>query len=221
MKKDTNLRVSVKEALKFDLGVGEHLTYEVDDRILWESSTGDVALVECIPSNLPVHHRYMRRIEKKFKVAEDTAAHTAYMLYRVGDLNHEVCKWFEGLATEQGFESAFAQIKGLFFELFQCEPKSTDVMGKIKGSLPSGTEYYSVPLIPVEEKYDPRMSLDDLLADIKATIRRAGKHQIGRIGKTLYSWSQDAQIRTVFGFNNIQSVWEVFKASKKRLEAYK
>lgn len=219
--KDTSKMIAVKEALKLDIGTGEHLIAEIDDRLLWESSTGEVSLVECLPSNLPVHHRYSRRLEKKFKVSEKKAALAAYMIYEIAGLDKEVCRWFEGICTAEGFDNGFAQAKKWHFELFQCEPKSTDVMGKISKGLPTGSEYYAVPIVTENEKYDPRMPLSDLVREMKDQIRRAGVKQIGQIGKKLYKWSQDETARKVFGFETIKEMWDMYNSTKKRLEAYR
>lgn len=205
---------TLEEALDLDIETGEHLRMNLSglDRMIWEEAA-DIkdgkAFFEHTPSNLTPHHRYGMRLNKKYESGKNGFL-AAYCLYFVSGLDKESCSWFEGLCEEQGFNGAFDYIRKLYMELRACDAKDTDVCGKIEEGLPEGSSFHTVDIIEEAQEEDKPNEIYEAYAK---RIRRAGKHQIGAIGKELYS---------VTGLENylMTMLWNAYKARKAELQKY-
>jgi hypothetical protein len=206
---------TIEEALNLDIETGAHMRVNLStlDRIIWEEAT-DIAdgkaVFEHTPSTLTPHHRYGMRLNKKYR-AEKKAFLAAYILYMVTGLEKESREWFESLCNEQGFEGAFSELRRLYFELKALDAKDTDVLGKIENGIGEGSQYHAIDIIPQIEPSEP---VDNSVYEsYRMRIRRAGKHQLGTIGKELYEEKRLANYEMTL-------LWNQYKARKADLQKY-
>lgn len=224
------------DAITADIATGEHLNLKLGamDRMLYEESiiAGDKAIVGHEPTTLTPWHRYGMRLNKKYNAGKRGFL-AGYMLLYVGSLSYEMRQWFEGVANEKGFDSAFGELFNLFKEMRQFDADDCDVMGKMYGSLAGDTNYHSMPLVPnaarigkneegdvvveylaeeAEEKVDSQTAT---YREFYHRIRRAGVHQIGQIGKELYTRSKEC------GFEYAKLLWAFYRQRKEDLQQYR
>jgi len=213
-----NSLTTLEEALNCDIECGEHLRINLstNDRIIWEEAQRIVdgkAIFGHIPSSLTPHHRYGMRLNKKYGAGKK-AFLAAYALYTVAGLDKESSIWFEGLCSEQGFESAFDYLRKLHSELRACDAEDTDVLGKIETGIGEGSQYHAVDLFEEPEILSDEEIKKTLLYEKYATrIRRAGKHQLGAIGKELYAEKRLENVQMTL-------LWNSYKARKAGLQKY-
>ena len=206
---------TLDEALNLDIETGEHLRMNLGtlDRIIWEEATAITdgkAVFEHAPSSLTPHHRYGMRLNKKYGAGK-RAFLAAYMLHMVTGLELESRQWFEGLADES-FTEAFDELRKLYSELRKCDARDTDVMGKVEPGIGEGGSYHAVEVLP-EDGWEPETQEDTIFTDWKTRIRRAGKHQIGALGKELYGEKRlENYVMTM--------LWNLYKARKQELQKY-
>jgi hypothetical protein len=207
---------TLEDALNLDIETGEHMRLNLSalDRIIWEEAqtiSDGKALFEHMPSSLTPHHRYGMRLNKKYGAGK-RAFLAAYMLHMVSGIEQESREWFESLC-EEGFDRAFEQLFGLYSELRRCDARDTDVMGKIEGGMGDGSLYHAVEIVGEDEtEYMP--SENEVLYSLYAKkIRRAGRHQIGAIGKELYAEKRLANYEMTL-------LWNQYKARKSELQKF-
>jgi hypothetical protein len=208
---------TLEEALNLDIETGEHFRVNLSalDRIIFEeaeSITDGKAVFGHLPSSLTPHHRYGMRLNKKYSAGEKGFL-AAYALYMVTGLEKESREWFESLCEEQGFKGAFDCLRKLYLELRACDAEDTDVMGKIETGIGTGSQYHAIDIIEELELPIPDKTRE-IYESYKKGIRRAGKHQLGAIGKELYAEK---------GLENYKMtlLWNQYKARKVELESYR
>ena len=215
---NTSAVETLAEALSLDIETGEHFRVELSplDRMIFEETiiADDQAIVDHVPSSLPPHHRTARRWEKKFKVSGKMASLAAYALYFISGLEKESTQWFEGLVEEQGFDSAFSYLRGLYFEMKKLDAEDTDALGKIENGLPEGGCFHTMPVIPEDgEEYENKAA--ELYREFSGRIRRAGVHQLGAIGKDLYESGRE------MGYELTNLLWSQYRERKESLRKYR
>jgi hypothetical protein len=211
---------TLAEALQIDIATGEQFRINLSplDRMIFEETiiSGNKAILEHIPSHMPIHHRTARRLEVKFKVTSKDACLAAYMLYVVGRLEQEIIAWFESAVTTTSWNEAFAELHTYFKGIRECDSTSVDVMGKVETGLPEGGCYHAVPLVMPEEPTDEQINeQDELYSQFSTRIRRAGVHQLGAIGKEMYA------VNMQLGFDNSKALWAQYNARKAELAKYR
>lgn len=180
----------------------------------YELSDGEFIEIAVVPSGLPAHHRVARRLEVKFKTSRKEAALAAYCLFIIGGLDREITKWFEGLASEQGWDEAFAYVRSLAAELRKEGGKDTDVMGRVEETLPDAVEFTYIPLNAEGAEWKLSKEAHAFEAWAKK-IRTAGVNSIGSIGKTMYGQ------RLTGSFELYRELWNLYKARKQQLAGYR
>lgn len=187
------------------------------------SFDGKSLLIETEPSVLPVHHRWARRLEKKFKLNQKSAALFAYMVYaQLSGDSWEVRKHYESEITTQGFDVVSKEVRALFFEMMRLEPADSQ-----RAFIGEGVEFRAIPVDveawerenPVPLPSEQEVKVREAYLSTISKIRRAGKHQIGELGKKLFEWSKKPEVRKAFGFEAIQEIWQVYNARKSQLVA--
>ena len=209
---------TLAEAISLDIEIGEHLRVELSplDRMIFEETiiADDQAIVDHLPSSLPPHHRTARRWEKKFGVSGKMASLAAYALYFISGLEKKSTQWFEGLVEEQGFDSAFSYLRGLYFEMKKLDAEDTDALGKIENGLPEGGCFHTMPVIMVDEAENEDKATE-LYREFSGRIRKAGVHQLGAIGKDLYESGRQ------MGYELTNMLWSQYRARKEALRKYR
>ena len=180
-------------------------------------------LVETEPSTLPVHFRWGRRLEKKFKVPGKAAILFSYMLYaQLDGENREVRTYYEQQIAERGFESVASQVRALFFEMLHLEPGD-----ETRAFIGEGAEFRALPVDVRQwdqENPEPVLSEKEAKAmetyySIVAKIRRLGRKQIAEAGKKLFAWSRRDDVRALLGYETIKMIWDEYNARKQQLAA--
>jgi len=142
------------------------------------------------------------------------ASLAAYSLYFISGLEKESTQWFEGLVKEQGFDSAFSYLRGLYFEMKKLDAEDTDALGKIENGLPEGGCFHTMPVIPEDgEEYENKAAA--LYREFSSRIRRAGVHQLGAIGKDLYESGRE------MGYELTNMLWSQYRERKEALRKYR
>ncbi len=207
---------TLEDALNLDIETGEHMRLNLSDldRIIWEEAqtiSDGKALFEHTPSSLTPHHRYGMRLNKKYGAGK-RAFLAAYMLHMVSGTEQESREWFEALC-EEGFDSAFKQLLELHSELRKCDARDTDVMGKIENGVGDGSLYHAVEIIEEEESEEMPSEKELVYSLYAKKIRRAGRHQLGAIGKELYAEKRLANYEMTL-------LWNQYKERKNELQKF-
>lgn len=207
---------TLEDALNLDIETGEHLRLNLSalDRIIWEEAqtiSDGKALFEHAPSSLSPHHRYGMRLNKKYGAGK-RAFLAAYMLHMVSGIEQESREWFEALC-EESFDSAFKQLFELHAELRKCDARDTDIMGKIENGVGDGSLYHAVEIIEEEESEEMPSEKELVYSLYAKKIRRAGRHQLGAIGKELYAEKRLANYEMTL-------LWNQYKQRKNELQKF-
>lgn len=207
---------TLEDALSLDIETGEHLRLNLSslDRIIWEEAqtiSDGKALFEHAPSSLTPHHRYGMRLNKKYRAGK-RAFLAAYMLHMVSGMEQGSREWFEGLC-EESFDSAFKQLFELHSELRKCDARDTDIMGKIENGVGDGSLYHAVEIIEEEESEELPSEKELVYSLYAKKIRRAGRHQLGAIGKELYAEKRLANYEMTL-------LWNQYKERKNELQQF-
>jgi len=188
------------------------------------SFDGVSVLVETEPSTLPIHLRWGRRIEKKFKVPRKAAILFSYMLYaQLDGENREVRSYYEQQIAERGIEAVASEVRALFFEMLHLEPGD-----ETRAFIGEGAEFRALPVdVQMWDQENPEHVPSEKEAksvetyySIVAKIRRLGKKKIAEAGKKLFAWSKRDDVRAMLGYETIKMIWGEYNARKQQLAGF-
>lgn len=186
------------------------------------SPDGTYIFVEQLPSNLTPWSRYASRLKIKFGIERKAAQIAAFMLYYITNNDRECKKWFEEYMAENGFENTYNYLNNLFWELYKedlsYDPEKTYSIEEIM--LENTGEGHTFRALKIkdepeeEENIDPPDEKTKLFREYSNKIRRAGIHQISKIGIDLYNKTKER----LFHYKDATTLFEQYRMRKAYLE---